>query len=137
MKTHLLLLLSLLVVGASAAETRAPAAPTPVAPTTTPATGSTRRNAAMPPGRGNATRRNPASSVASSSDGDDNFSVITDRNIFNAYRTGIRRPDNSAPAPHLDLITLYGVMDSEKGLRAFFDGSDAAYRKALHVGDSV
>lgn len=28
-------------------------------------------------------------------------------------------------------------MDSDRGLRAFFDGSERSYQKALHVGDTV
>ncbi|MEO7799125.1 MAG: hypothetical protein ABIY47_15530, partial [Opitutaceae bacterium] len=67
----------------------------------------------------------------------DTFRLITDNNIFNPNRTGRRDRSESAPAPRTDILTLVGTMDSEKGQRAFFDGSDASYRKVLHVGDSV
>lgn len=66
----------------------------------------------------------------------DSFRVITDRNIFNANRTG-RRERNEAPAPRVDTITLVGTMDYEKGEFAFFDGSNADNRKALHVGQTI
>ena len=144
MKIHLLLLLPLIAAGASAAETTAPAATkapaattttvapapatAPVAPAATPATA---------PVRGNGNRRNTAASAASSAEAFENFSLITERNIFNAYRTARRIRDDSAPAPKNDLITLYGTSEDEKGRRAFFDGTDAANRKSVRVGESV
>jgi hypothetical protein len=67
----------------------------------------------------------------------DAFRIVTDRNIFNPNRTGRRDRSVDEVPPRLDIITLVGTMDSDKGLRAFCDGSDAAYRKALRVGDSV
>ncbi len=67
----------------------------------------------------------------------DTFRIVTDRNIFNAYRTGRRDGTSGENAPRSDIITLVGTMDYEKGQLAFFDGSTAAYRRALHVGDSV
>lgn len=66
----------------------------------------------------------------------DAFRVITDRNIFNAYRTG-RRERTEAPAPRVDTLTLVGTMDYAKGLFAFFDGTAADNRKAVQVGQSV
>lgn len=65
----------------------------------------------------------------------DAFRLITDRNIFDANRTGRRVREQ--PAPRVDTINLVGTMDSDEGLRAFFDGSDSAYRKALRVGEAV
>jgi hypothetical protein len=143
-----LLLLSLLAVGASGADTKAPAtaasAPaTPPAPvTTTPAaTPPAATPTAAPAGRPNGSGRPNAragSTSAAPTDAFQNFSMIMERNIFNANRSPYTRggPDRPA-APRTDEITLVGTMDSEKGLRAFFDGSNSSYRKALHVGDSV
>jgi hypothetical protein len=67
----------------------------------------------------------------------DAFRIVNDRNIFNAYRTGRRDSNSGDNAPRNDIITLVGTMDYEKGLLAFFDGSEPSYRKALHVGESV
>jgi Tfp pilus assembly protein PilP len=82
-----------------------------------------------------AARPRTESSITPSA-GLDTFRLITDRNIFNPNRTG-RRERSEEPPPRLDTITLVGTMDSDKGLQAFVDGSDATYRKALHVGESV
>ena len=65
------------------------------------------------------------------------FRLITDRNIFNPNRTGRRDRSSEDQAARVDVIALVGTMDSDRGLRAFFDGSDAAFRKAVHVGESV
>lgn len=66
----------------------------------------------------------------------ESFRIISDRNIFNPNRTG-RRERTEERAPRVDTISLVGTMESDKGLRAFFDGSDRAFRKALRVGESV
>ncbi len=66
----------------------------------------------------------------------DAFRIVADRNIFNPNRAGRREGADETPA-RVDTISLVGTMDYEKGLRAFFDGSDAAFRKALRVGESV
>ena len=65
------------------------------------------------------------------------FRLVTDRNIFNPNRTGRRDRSAEEQAPRVDVIALVGTMESDRGLRAFFDGSDTAFRKAVHVGDSV
>lgn len=66
------------------------------------------------------------------------FRQIVDRNIFNPNRVARReRTTEEAPAPRLETIMLVGTMDSDKGLRAFFDGSNSSYRKALSAGGSV
>jgi hypothetical protein len=67
----------------------------------------------------------------------DSFRLVSDRNIFNPNRTGRRDRPTEEKAPRLDVISLVGTMDSDRGLRAFFDGSDSSYRKALRVGESV
>ncbi|MEY2879860.1 MAG: hypothetical protein RLZZ15_2240 [Verrucomicrobiota bacterium] len=66
----------------------------------------------------------------------ESFRLVSDRNIFNANRTG-RRDRTEEQAPRLDVITLVGTMESDRGLRAFFDGSNSAFRKALRVGESI
>ncbi len=66
----------------------------------------------------------------------DSFRIISDRNIFNPNRSG-RRERTEERAPRVDSITLVGTMESDKGLRAFFDGSERGFRKALRVGESV
>ena len=67
----------------------------------------------------------------------DAFRVIGDRNIFNPNRSARRDRSTEERVPHADTITLVGTMDYEKGLFAFFDGSDAANRKALHIGEAI
>ena len=68
----------------------------------------------------------------------DSFRLITDRNIFNPNRSGRRdRTAEEIAPPRTDVISLVGTMDSDNGLRAFFDGSEPAFRKALHVGESI
>ncbi|HUR57556.1 MAG TPA: hypothetical protein VM029_07595 [Opitutaceae bacterium] len=67
----------------------------------------------------------------------DAFRLVSDRNIFNPNRTGRRDRTNDEKPPALDVISLVGTMESDRGLRAFFDGSESGYRKALRVGESV
>ncbi|MCX6954836.1 MAG: hypothetical protein NTV51_21985 [Verrucomicrobia bacterium] len=67
----------------------------------------------------------------------DTFRLINDRNIFNPNRTGRRERGSEERAPRLDVITLVGTMESDKGLRAFFDGSERNYRRALSAGGAV
>jgi|HubBroStandDraft_6_1064221.scaffolds.fasta_scaffold1236765_2 hypothetical protein len=66
------------------------------------------------------------------------FKIIPDRNIFNPYRyphrSGTRRTDN---ARSVDAFQLVGTMSYEKGMFAFFDGSNADYRKALERDGSI
>jgi hypothetical protein len=65
------------------------------------------------------------------------FRLISDRNIFNPNRTGRRDRTVEEKPARIDVIALVGTMDSDRGLRAFFDGSENNFRKALRVGDSV
>jgi hypothetical protein len=81
--------------------------------------------------------KDSATSVVAPSGTYDEFRIITDRNIFNPNRTARRNRSVEEVPPRLDIITLVGTMDYDKGLRAFCDGSEAAYRKALRVGESV
>lgn len=65
----------------------------------------------------------------------DNFRLIADRNIFNPNRTG--RRERTEEPPKTDYLALVGTLESDHGLRAFFDGSDSSLRKALRVGETV
>ncbi len=67
----------------------------------------------------------------------DSFRLISERNIFNPNRSGRRERGPEERAPRSDVISLVGTMDSDKGLRAFFDGSERSYRRALSAGASV
>ena len=65
------------------------------------------------------------------------YRLIGDRNIFNPNRVGRSSRSSEAPAPRTDVITFVGTMQYEKGLFAFFDSPDAAYRKALNEGGAL
>ena len=82
-----------------------------------------------------------ASSSSSPTGGDvfDNFRTIGDRNIFDPDRVPRTRRDSSSDvvAPVEDVISFVGTMQYEKGLFAFFDGSDARNRQALPSGAKV
>jgi hypothetical protein len=67
----------------------------------------------------------------------DTFRVVSERNIFNPNRTGRREPTTEEQPPRVDVISVVGTMESDRGLRAFFDGSDSSYRRAVRVGESV
>jgi hypothetical protein len=128
MNPRLLFLVALGLSGAAAAEP--PASP---APATTPATAAPvapRSNRSTTPAARSTSTTLPTESF-------DSFRLVGDRNIFNANRTGRRDRSSEEAPPRLDVITLVGTMESDRGLRAFFDGSSSAFRKALRVGDSV
>ena len=70
------------------------------------------------------------------------FRSIADRNIFDASRVDrVQRSANPdappPPPPAAQTITLVGTMNYEKGLFAFFDSSEAAYRRVLEVNEGV
>jgi hypothetical protein len=123
---------------------RAPAAEPAVTPATTPTRTAAEpaiTPAAVSPRTAAPAAATPApartdSSIAPSASFD-SFRLVSDRNIFNPNRTGRRDRTSEEKAPRLDVISLVGTMDSDRGLRAFFDGSDSSYRKALRVGESV
>ena len=131
MKRRLILLLTLVVAADStrgAEPTATPPAALPAAPTPARA-----RNAV--PALVAAAPRNDSSLVPTATI--EAFRLITDRNIFNPNRTGRRDRSADEAPPRLDVIALAGTIDSDKGLRAIFDGTDAAFRKGLHVGEAV
>jgi hypothetical protein len=59
------------------------------------------------------------------------FQAITDKNIFDTTRTGIRGIHPVAHHPKIDDFTLVGTMSYEKATLAFFDGSSSQYKGAL------
>lgn len=127
-----LLMLTIGIGRAFAAEATAGLASssTPASATATPARNGNR--AASPA----ATPARSDSSVAPSATYDA-FRLITDRNIFNPNRSGRRERATEERAPRTDVITFVGTMDYDKGVFAFFDGSDTSYRKPRQVGDSI
>jgi len=138
MKLRLILLLALAVGAgrAPAAEPNiTPAAAVPTASSPPPVGAAPNRRAA--PGTGTTSAPANDSSIAASAPYEA-FRIITDRNIFNPNRTGRRQITQEAP-PRPDTITLVGTMDSDKGLRAFFDVSISRAKpsQAVRVGESV
>jgi hypothetical protein len=70
------------------------------------------------------------------------FRAVSDRNIFNASRVDrIARSETlSAPPPApppAQTITFVGTMAYDKGNYAFFDSSEAAYRRVLSVDETL
>ncbi|MDP3068895.1 MAG: hypothetical protein Q8N18_01345 [Opitutaceae bacterium] len=139
MMPRLTLLAALAITGAVAPA--AEPAPAPAAPATpaassapaTPAPAPSRRSRSEPSTKAPARAEAPATQTGSF----ETFRLIADRNIFNSNRTGRRERSSEEPAPRLDQISLVGTMESDRGLRAFFDGSSSAFRKALRDGESI
>jgi hypothetical protein len=68
--------------------------------------------------------------------GESTFSIIAERNIFNANRSGGQvRLESRRPA-QIESFTLVGTMAYEKGTFAFFEGSSSEFTKAIKA-DSV
>jgi len=71
----------------------------------------------------------------------DSFRVISDRNIFNPNRyarsSSRTRAESSRPASRVDSFTLVGLMQYEKGVFAFFDGTSPNYRKTLETDGAI
>ena len=105
-------------------------------PVATPATAPARNAAPASPATGTSAPARTDSSVAPAAPFD-TFRVVSERNIFNPNRTGRRERTSEEPPPRVDVISVVGTMESDRGLRAFFDGSDASYRRAVRVGESV
>ena len=66
----------------------------------------------------------------------DTYRLIGDRNIFNPNRVS-RSRSSETPLPRTEVISFVGTMQYEKGLFAFFDSPDTAYRKALNEGGAL
>lgn len=135
MNPRLIFLLAALAAGrASAADAPAAAAPAVTPPAVKPATAPTAKPA-VAAALGSAPARKDSSVAPSTSF--DTFRVINDRNIFNPNRSGRRERGSEERAPRNDVISLIGTMESDKGLRAFFEGSERSFRRALIAGASV
>jgi len=70
----------------------------------------------------------------------DSFRVISDRNIFNPNRfarSSGRTRTESRPASRVDAFTLVGLMSYDKGVFAFFDGTNPDYRKTLQSTGTI
>ncbi len=67
------------------------------------------------------------------------FRIVTDRNIFNANRSGgpVRPSRESRNYSKLDAFRLVGIIEYDKGQFAFFDGTSSDYRKALQCQGSI
>ena len=89
----------------------------------------TRDAAAQPPVRVSAAAPDVASFEA--------YRGIGERNIFNPNRIGRSTRSTEEAPPRVDLVSFVGTMQYEKGLFAFFDSPDGAYRKTLHEGEAL
>ena len=67
----------------------------------------------------------------------DAFRLVVDRNIFNPNRVGRATRSTEEAPPRVDTVALVGTMQSDNGIMAFFDSTDAAYRKALREGETL
>ena len=71
------------------------------------------------------------------------FKVIADKNIFNPnrYARGSQNsrntPRSTTPASRVESFTLVGLMEYEKGMFAFFDGTSSNYRKTLELNGEI
>jgi len=65
------------------------------------------------------------------------FQLIVERNIFNPNRVGRTRAATEEKPPRVDEISLVGTMHYDKGVIAFFDSTEPAFKKSLRVGESV
>lgn len=76
---------------------------------------------------------------AASRDDYGGFRIISERNIFNANRSGSasRRPRETPRPSRVDTLALLGTMSYEQGRFAFFDGSDPKYRATLKPGGTI
>ena len=61
------------------------------------------------------------------------FRIVIERNIFNANRSGgpVRTVREDRNPGRVDAFRLVGIMEYDKGLFAFFDGTSSDYKKAL------
>jgi hypothetical protein len=83
----------------------------------------------------------PSSTNAPASSRDfSSFRLVSDRNIFNANRSGGRPAGPSRPsrAPKkTDTLALVGIVSYERGTFALFDGSSSDFRKSIPAGSAV
>lgn len=65
------------------------------------------------------------------------FHVITEHNIFNANRSGGKVVLPSQRAARIEYFTLVGTMAYEKGVFAFFEGSNSEFTKAMKANSVI
>lgn len=65
------------------------------------------------------------------------FRIVTERNIFNANRSGGQVRGPSRRATTVEYFALVGTMDYEKGIFAFFDGSSSQLTKVMKANDVI
>jgi len=67
------------------------------------------------------------------------FRIVTERNIFNANRSGgpVRPSRETRNPSRVEAFRLVGIMEYDKGLFAFFDGTSPDYKKALQSQGKV
>ena len=77
--------------------------------------------------------------VESSAQGSDEtaFLVITEQNIFNANRSGGKVVLPSQRPARIEYFTLVGTMAYEKGVFAFFEGSNAEFTKVMKANGVI
>ena len=79
----------------------------------------------------------PAPAAVPPANSFDAFQVVVERNIFDPNRIGRTKAAPPEKPPRVDEISLVGTMNYQKGLVAFFESANPAYRKTLRVGESV
>ncbi len=88
-------------------------------------------------------RRSRTVATANAADQSDDpfevFRTIGERNIFDPNRQPRIRRDaaTETPTPADEVISFVGTLQYEKGLFAFFDGSDPLYRTTLPTGGAI
>ena len=77
--------------------------------------------------------------ASQSADPFDAFRTIGERNIFDPNRQPRIRRDssNEVVTPADEVVSFVGTLQYEKGLFAFFDGSDQRYRTTIPIGGSI
>jgi hypothetical protein len=78
-----------------------------------------------------------AAATVSPSSGFDAFQLVVERNIFNPNRVGRSKAAPEEKPPRIEEISLVGTMNYERGLVAFFDSPDSAFRKAVREGETI
>lgn len=65
------------------------------------------------------------------------FRIVSERNIFNASRSGQSRRTERRRPNRVDSFGLVGILEYDKGRFAFFDGTSPEYRKAVRAKGSI
>lgn len=91
------------------------------------------------PAQSRADRRSRSQATTQSADPFEAFRSIGERNIFDPNRQPRIRRDSSADVvtPADEVVAFVGTLQYEKGLFAFFDGSDPRYRTTLPIGGTI